>query len=158
MLILFLRKGRIFLRIYMAWCMKRTINLDERALPPGCRVSSTPHHRFVFFEQVNFEIDYLKTLFVQFQQKGLHCRSLQLFSPGKLPDLTKYGFTKEETYYYYENGIIPISAVPFGEHEWCYMLRSDRGISLRALDVFPYFSEMKEQLTLDLDKGGKFYA
>ena len=148
------------MRVYMAWFMKRERSFDERSLPVGCRVSTTPHNRFVFFEREDVELEEIKPLFSLFQQLGLHCRTINLFLPGNVPNLCLYGFEAQNgNVFSYPHDDISISAVPYGPHEWCYMMRNERSIPFRAIHTLPYFQETALQISLfDKEIRGEKYA
>lgn len=138
------------MRVYMSWFLKKERTIEERSLPLGSRLSKTPQHTYVFYENTDVEFEQLKHLYASFQRQGLHCIGVNLYLPGSVPNLSKYGFKENNGMQTYLKSIVPISAFPYGTHEWCYMIRSERGVPMRALNALPYFQELQVQMTLDL--------
>ncbi|MED3554099.1 hypothetical protein [Cytobacillus praedii] len=101
----------------------------------------------------NLSIDEVNTRFVEIKRAGnLRCRSLKLFFVGKIPNdiLMEKGLKQKGPTFMLPHDGINICAVPFGSHEWCFMIekRTGHGVPLRALSFIPF---MDHQLKLEVD-------
>ena len=128
------------MKMQSVWQVSKTAIFKEELIPGLLRINESPHFKLVVCEQsiTNKEV---KDVYVRIKRKGFNCRSIKIFVEGKLPDLTPYGFIKEQEWYVYPHDGIDIAAVPYGKNEWCYLIekRNGHGVPLQVFDVLPLF-------------------
>ncbi len=143
------------MKIQMIWSTtrsKQSLDLDSltRISKERVRVSSAPNLTLIYFDGEIDSFDGIKPLYAQFHMLGLICRSIKLFTRGKLPKLEDCGFTHNGIFYVFAKSDIPIQAVPYGPDEWCMLIerRTGNGVPLRMLSSIPYFQAIPQQLEL----------
>lgn len=128
------------MKMQSVWQVSKTAIFKEEMIPGLLRINESPHFNLVVCEQ-SIAITEIKDVYVRIKRKGFICRSIKIFSEGKLPNLSSYDFVKEQQWYVYPHEEIDIAAVPYGKNEWCYLIekRNGQGIPLQVFDVLPLF-------------------
>ncbi|HCG4536026.1 TPA: hypothetical protein NJY08_004876 [Salmonella enterica subsp. enterica serovar Typhi str. AG3] len=141
------------MRIQMVWYTDRQIkSMNFQEIENGTiRISNGPKITMVYYEGECTGLDEVRNVFALLQTKGLRCRSLKIFEQGKLPRLEQHGFTHNSLFYVNASADIPITAVPYGDNEWCMIIerRTGAGIHMRMLHFIPYFAETYQQLSFE---------
>lgn len=130
------------MKIQTVWQVSKTVLFKENAIPGFSRITDTLRYKLVMCEQDILATE-LKDIYVRIKRNGFNCRSIKIFEDGELPDLSAFGFIKEQQWYVYPHERIDIAAVPFGKKQWCYLIekRSGHGIPIQVFDVLPLFRD-----------------